>query len=260
MSIKSVLVVMSGGAADAPCLAQACLIAKTHNAELRALHVKPSPILDMAMSFDMAPTVIEDLQRYYNEVADRVESECRSVAKDAGVPLDWQCVEGDVPDFAAFYARFTDLVICSPELARDVVFTAGAPVLAMAETAAPRAIRRILVAWNGSREAARALRDAMPLIEVAEHVEILVVDPPKDLPISHEVARKLVKRGIKVQVHERVSADSDVGAVIVEESGREGFDLVVMGAYGHWRWKEQVLGGVTEEALENKRIPVFLAH
>lgn len=260
MPIKSILVVVSGGAADAACLSQACLMAKAHSAELRALHVKPSPILNLASSFEMAPTVIEDLQRYYGEVAMRLEGECRSAAKTTGVPFDWQCVEGDASDIAAFYARYTDLVICSPELARNLVFAAGAPVLAMAAALAPRAIRRILVAWNGSREAARALRDAMPLIEAAEQVEILVVDPPKDLPISREVTRMLVRRGIKVQTNERETAGAEVGSVIVEESGLDGFDLLVMGAYGHWRWKEQVLGGVTEDALENQSIPVLLAH
>lgn len=260
MPIKSILVVVSGGAADATCLSQACLMAKSQNADLRALHVKPSPILDLASSFEMAPTVIEDLQRYYGEVAARLEGECRAAAKATGVPFDWQCVEGDASDIAAFYARYADLAICSPELARNLVFAAGAPVLAMAETMEPRAIRRILVAWNGSREAARALRDAMPLIEAAEQVEILVVDPPKGLPISHEVARLLVRRGIKIRMNERATDGAEVGAVIVEEAGLDGFDLLVMGAYGHWRWKEQVLGGVTEDALENRRIPVLFAH
>ena len=260
MPIKSILVVVSGGAADAASLSQACLMAKTHNADLRALYVKPSPILELASSFEMAPTVIEDLQRYYDEVAERLEGECRAGAKTTGVAFDWQCVEGDASDIAAFYARYADLAICSPELARNLVFAAGAPVLAMAETMAPRAIRRILVAWNGSREAARALRDAMPLIEAAEQVEILVVDPPNDLPISREITRMLVRRGIKVQLHERMSAGTEVEAVIIEEAGLDGFDLLVMGAYGHWRWKEQVLGGVTEEALENTRIPVLMTH
>jgi nucleotide-binding universal stress UspA family protein len=61
-------------------------------------------------------------------------------------------------------------------------------------------------------------------------------------------------------MNEREAAGAEVGSVIVEESALDGIDLLVMGAYGHWRWKEQVLGGVTEDALENRSVPVLLAH
>ena len=136
----------------------------------------------------------------------------------------------------------------------------SSPVMLVPDGATPNGLRNVVIAWNGSREAARALRDAMPLIEAAEQVEILVVDPPNDLPISREITRMLVRRGIKVQLHERMSAGTEVEAVIIEEAGLDGFDLLVMGAYGHSRTRERVLGGATRTIFDSMTVPVLMCH
>lgn len=104
-------------------------------------------------------------------------------------------------------------------------------------------IKRILVAVSGG---------GMPVM--------LVVDPPEGRPIGAELARTLGRHGLKVEVHERKSESRDIGDLLLEEAHAVGADLLVMGAYGHSRFREWVLGGTAETALKDAKIPLLLSH
>lgn len=261
MPLKSILVVMSGRAGDETRLASAIALAQAHKAKLVALHVKPSPIIDVATTgFAATESVIGDVQRSVEARAADAENCVREAGRQAGCPVEWQCDEGEMERVSAVYARYAELAIASPKLAQDLVFSSGGPVLMVPDWVLPGPFKRVLIAWNGSQEAARAVRDAMPLLEAAESVDVLVVDPPGDPPIGRDLARMLACRGIKADVRARVAGKVDVGAAILDEARTTGAELLVMGAYGHSRLREWILGGATEEALKDAPIPVLLAH
>jgi nucleotide-binding universal stress UspA family protein len=261
MSIKSILVVVSGGTGDDVRLGHAFALAGRHGASVIALHVMPSPMLYFGGPGGEVPVaVIEAQQREAEQRAKALEATVKAQAAKAGTAVEWRCEEGDEVTTAAVHARYSDLVVASPDLARDLVFVAATPVLAVAASAPPAAPKRALVAWNGSREAARALRDALAMLKAVDAVDVVVVDPPGDRPIGVDLGRTLSRHGIKVTVRERLSGGVEAGAVLLEEARTSGADLLVMGAYGHSRFREWVLGGATEEVLDSATIPVLLSH
>jgi nucleotide-binding universal stress UspA family protein len=261
MTLKSILVVVSGGDDDGSRLDTAFAWAAKHRAKLAALYAMPSPMIYAGgPGVEMPASIIEAQQREAEAAEKLVERATKKRAEHAGADLEWRSEEGDDVALAGIHGRYADLVIASPELARDLVFGAGAPVLAVPAgvTAAPA--KRVLVAWNGSREAARAVRDALPLLKTADSVEVSVIDPPEGRAIGEGLATMLARHGIPVAVREALSQGNDVGAMLLEQAKTGGADLIVMGAYGHSRFREWVLGGATEEVLAESKIPVLVSH
>jgi len=147
-----------------------------------------------------------------------------------------------------------------------VLFDSGRPVLLVPRGySRPFAARRILVAWDGGRAAARAVAEAQPLLTQAERVEAIVVDTsrtrkPDALP-GADLARHLARHGTKVDLRSLApGSDERVSDVLLREVAEREIDLVVMGGYGHSRLREFVLGGATRDMLERMNVPVFMAH
>jgi len=261
VSIRSILVVLSGVTGDEARLASALSLGGRFGAGVAVLHVKPSPVIVTGgMGGEVPPALIEIQQQQIDGTAAAVEKAARDRAGRIGAAIEWRCEEGNEVDVAGVHARYVDLVVASPELARDLVFVSAAPVMAMPDGAALNGLKQAMIAWNGSREAARAVRDAMPLIQVVGDVQVLVIDPPNGQEIGADIARMLASHGVKVDVRERLSNGAEVGDLLLQEARVSGTDLLVMGAYGHSRLREWVLGGATEEVLEKARIPVLLSH
>jgi len=123
----------------------------------------------------------------------------------------------------------------------------------------------VLIAWDAGVEAARAVRDALPLLRRADTVEVAVFDPERGRREHGEqpgadVALYLARHGVKVSVARQSGADFEVGAQILSRAADTGADLIVMGAYGHSRVRELVLGGVTRTILESMTVPVLMSH
>jgi len=261
MAIKHILVPVSGTDADEARLDEAIALAKASGADVTALHVKPRPaVYPVGPAGDIPVTLIEEQEREIEARARRAEAKVLTKAEEARVDIEWHCEEGDVASVIGTHARYADLIVASPDLTRDLVFESGAPVLAFPKAAKPARPKHALIAWNGSRESARAVHDVMPLIENIEQVDVLVIDPPEDRAIGADLARSLGRHGIAAEVRERKSEKRDVGELLLEEAKISGADLLVMGAYGHSRLREWVFGGATETALEEAAIPVLLSH
>ncbi|WP_417686124.1 universal stress protein [Roseibium sp.] len=159
-----------------------------------------------------------------------------------------------------------DLTSVEQQAIDGAVFDSGRPVLYMPRPFAGREIgRRVLVAWNSRAEAAEAVSDAMPFLTAAEKVTLLTVDPVSG-PEDHgeqpgaDMALVLARHGINVEARTAQSDGRLVSEVILDEAKALDADLVVMGAYGHSRVRETILGGTTSEMLENSKLPLFLAH
>ena len=168
-------------------------------------------------------------------------------------------------------ARMSDLIVVSPsgelmtsryDFMRALIFTSGRPVLlAPDDWTKPAAWKKIAVAWDGGAPAARALGDAMPLIEMADETEVVCVTPDKDKSTGGAaLAAHLARHCRSVRLNEMPVRDGDVGKTIREHAAATHADLIVMGAFGHSRLWELTLGGATQDAIENIQTPTMLSH
>lgn len=178
---------------------------------------------------------------------------------------------------AARFARYADVSILglaekdpAAALQREVLsgalFESGRPVLVTTPQADPeKALRRVLIAWDGGPQAARAVADAGPLLERADDVHVVVVDPqvsPEDhgeLP-GGDIALTLSRRGVRVEVHQLPLAGRTVAQTIVAHARDWDAGMVVMGGFGHSPFREYLFGGVTRELLDDAAAPLFMAH
>ena len=121
---------------------------------------------------------------------------------------------------------------------------------------------RIMLCWDGSRNAARAIGDAMPLLQRAGKIDIITVDAKerRNTVRGAEIAEHLARHGFKVNLKSIVAPDSDVANVVLSQAADSDTDLVVMGAYGHSRLREFVLGGATKGMLTSMTVPVLMSH
>jgi nucleotide-binding universal stress UspA family protein len=174
-----------------------------------------------------------------------------------------------------YHARFHDLVIIgqtNPDdshaigagFVSDVVLGAGRPVLVIPYIGPhPTLGRQVLVAWDGSREATRAMHDALPLLAAAERVLMLTINNEDSTEAESSgvaMCGRLVQRGIAATTQHLPLDAVNVGDLLLDRAADEGFDLIVMGAYGHTRLREIVLGGTTRQLLNHMTVPVLLSH
>jgi nucleotide-binding universal stress UspA family protein len=175
---------------------------------------------------------------------------------------------GAVPHLVS-YARTSDLVILGKEgdngrnIAHDVLFSSGVPVIVVPRMPQASVGRNVMIAWNGSREAARAVKDALPILERAANVTILCVNQAergRNFQPGEELATHLRHHGIQPRVDNIIRNGQSVGDAIVSRMADAGADLLVMGAWGHSRLREFVLGGVTRSILGQTAVPVLMSH
>ncbi|MEH2512037.1 nucleotide-binding universal stress UspA family protein [Nitrobacteraceae bacterium AZCC 1564] len=200
----------------------------------------------------------------------------RDLAEQNGLSyevIEERAVEGEIPALTAEYARLKDLIIL-PVSTNDfidqwdtetVIFNSARPVLLMPEgrTPAKASIGTVGVAWDYSRAAARALADAMPILEGAKTVNVVTVLNEKAFDITrktHEIGAYLARHQVNAVIHEIDAAGRQIGEVLTDFANRLHLDLLVMGAYGHSRFREFVLGGATRSMLARPPVPLLLSH
>ena len=183
---------------------------------------------------------------------------------------------GSLGAIVATKARFADLVLLphpygkevAPEaeaVLEAVLFDGAAPVLLLPSTLLSDTMgKRVVIAWNQGREAMAAVRRALPLLRQADLVNIAVIDPPNYGPERSDpggaLCQMLVRHGVKAEVSVLAKTMPRVSEVLVRHVRDQNADLLVMGAYGHSRFREAILGGTTRDMLELAQGPVFLAH
>jgi nucleotide-binding universal stress UspA family protein len=149
-------------------------------------------------------------------------------------------------------------------IAETTLFESGRPMLVVPyiQKAALK-LDNVMVCWDGSRQAARAIADAMPLLERAGRVEIVIVANERgkqDEVPGADMGQHLARHGLKVEVHRISGGSIDIGDALLSRAADSGADLMVMGGYGHSRLREFVLGGVTRSILRSMTIPTLMAH
>ena len=197
------------------------------------------------------------------------------LAAQSNVPLDLRRNLTSLyatPKASIDLARLHDLVIMPvPETtdrgyAEAALFGTGRPTLLLPSRPNHKPLRKldtVVVAWDFSREAARALGDALPILASAKNVHILSIYGEKGIDTSctsTDLEKYLAAHKVKYVLDERVLKDGSIGDLIASSAAEFGADMIVMGAYGHSRFREFVLGGATAGMLSDPPLPVFLSH
>jgi nucleotide-binding universal stress UspA family protein len=224
------------------------------------------------------PAEVMDSQRAENEKrAKAAMAGFDEAARRAAVSAKSHMLEVPVASasdvFAKVSRRFDLAIMGQPEpdtpalerlLVEAALFDSGRPVLIVPYIQRKGlTLDRVLVAWDGSRSAARAVADAMPLLVRAKAVEVLTVasEPAKsdEMP-GADIAHHLARHGVKVEVDSIVTVETDVASTILSHAADISADVLVMGGYGHSRLREFVLGGVTRGILGSMTIPTLMSH
>jgi nucleotide-binding universal stress UspA family protein len=278
MTYKTVLVHCDASRSVASRLAAAADIAQRFEARLVGLHAREP--LEVA-SFVDGGMPIGPLMEAYKVRCDATEKTAHAAydkaIKGRDFPSEWRVTEAFPDDALSVGARYADLLIvgqADPEdpaggrsdLPEQMAFATGRPVLVVPQIGAPSTVgKTVMLCWNASRESARAAADALPFLQAAEKVVILIVDPEVSAD-GHgqepgaDVAIWLARHGVKVTVQRDIAADAQIGEIILSRAADHGADLIVMGIYGHSRLRKIVLGGVSRTMLSSMTVPGLMSH
>jgi nucleotide-binding universal stress UspA family protein len=272
MTYKDLLVVLDAGARTRERVALAARLAERFEAHLAGLFVTIGPE-------SMVPALSgHEIGRRSRAEEDAARRLFEDIAGRHALSAEWRSASGEPSEMAAIHGRYADLIVLGqldpdetalnwarprPEV---VALSAGRPILVVPYAGSfPEAGRRILVGWDASREATRAVNDAMPLLAAADAVTVLTIDPRiggkahGELP-GADIALHLARHGVAATVERTVSTGTDPGNVLLSRASDLAADLLVIGAYGHSRLRELLLGGVTRTVLATMTVPVLMSH
>jgi nucleotide-binding universal stress UspA family protein len=274
MAIKTILVLADGGSGTAATLTTAVTVARRFSASLDVLHVRADvetmvPVIGEGMSGAMVEQMMSAMQQTVESRASKAKAAHDQVCGAAGVQAVWRERTGRETDIVANAGRLADLIIVGKPNAESetplaatldaALFDTGRPVL-VAPTAATAIGSRIAIAWNGSAQAARVVAAAKPILALADQVTVVTVGEIGRSASAAELVVYLGKHNVRA-VHEALTLDqATTGATLLAYAGRTQTDLLVMGAYGHSRLREMILGGATRDVLAAAALPVLMAH
>lgn len=278
MSLKKLLVHVDHLEAGERRLRAAASVAQLFGAAVSALYVDSWALWASASVYgpEITPALIENQRAVSETQQARAKEQFDRVTAGARVPMTWLVNEGDLAGRICANAHVNDLVIMggvSSEysgLLDQVVLGAGRPVLLLPDRFLSAGepvfgFQRIVVGWNASRESARAIQDALPFLRRADTVTTVTVtfetearNTPEDIIL---LLRYLEAHGIAAHTEIIGHAQpGNSGGILLETAAAKNAGLLVMGAYGHSRWREIVLGGSTRHVLKHARLPVLMSH
>lgn len=275
MSYRTILVHLNDSRRARRLLHYAAEIARAFEARLVGLHVSPT---FRGSALD-APA-IDGLQFSRGEEADHLRSIFEEIVNKDRFQGEFRLLTADRPlDIVAARAHAADLVIASQtdpkwglssvlDFPEHVAVVSGRPLLVVPNATEVWTLpKAAIIAWNQRRDATRAMYEALPLLKGARFVELLTIDEQHDsgalnrevLPLS-AVAEALAAHGVKASAVTLRSSGPSIGCEICARAEKERVDLLVMGAYGHSRLRERVLGGATQHMLSHMIVPTFFSH
>jgi nucleotide-binding universal stress UspA family protein len=281
MAYKTVLVHCNDKARLSRVLGPAVEVANAFQAHLLGLSITPPAVIVPAGMPGAPETVVVDEHcLLYRAENPAMKAAFEAMSLGQGFPTEWRELEAgtrSVADVAVEQAHAADLIVAAQtdrkwpgsghlDVADRLVMGSGRPVLIIPNEGAPQGLgRKVLLAWNGRREAARAAFDALPLLQRAGEVKCVWINPqsedvpPQDVPAA-DICAALARHGVKCEAAETVKPHASVGRTLLDCAQGYGADLLVMGCYGHSRLRELVLGGASEYVLKNMTIPVLMSH
>ncbi|MFQ6016929.1 MAG: universal stress protein [Kiloniellaceae bacterium] len=278
MDYKNLLVYIDDSKACAGRIEAAMTLARAHEAHLTGLYVSPDPYLPGNLQAEVPREFLSVLEEQAAGRKQAAVARFTEAVEKNGLSADCRTARGpasSIPVVIGLHARYADLVVlgqAAPEdapagigqIAEEVVLSSGRPVLVVPYIGPGKTLgKRIMVAWDAGREAARAVSDALPILERADQVVVLAVNPEGGTHGAQpgaDVALYLARHGVKVEAKNLEARDITIADALLSHLSDLGVDLLVMGAYGHSRLRELILGGVTRAIFEHMTVPVLMAH
>ncbi len=277
MDYKTILVHFDAGRTAPARLELALQVAQrfeAHVACLYALSVVPPP----SYAAEAGQTLVEAQQRVQAEALQKARAAYDECVRRAGyAKVEWRASAADALEAVTLHGRYADLVVIGQknpdwpsgvgkDFEQKLLLAAGRPVLIAPYAFEKRPLgENVVVAWNASREATRALNDALPLLQRARQVQVLAFDAVRpgsghgEEP-GADIGLYLARHGVRVTASHYENAGAEVGSLLLSRAFDFSADLIVMGAWGHSRLHEMVLGGVTRTLLESMTVPVLMSH
>jgi nucleotide-binding universal stress UspA family protein len=254
------------------------LLAEDYVARLIDVFIEPAPAITSPQTFargTLMREVIETRQSKIESIDGHHRARFDKVVRRHGIPsAEWRSLSHWSTEVAV-HAYYADLVVVArpqhidetsdtSSLAESLISRSGRPIILFPPNHNASRVRRILVAWNATRESIRAVADALPLLARADAVEISIVDSQHQRERhgqepGADIARHLLLHGAKVDVQLLSSGGQDVGRVLLSQAAAFGADLLVMGAYSHAKLQEWIFGGVTRTVLYEADLPVLMS-
>ena len=247
-------------------------VTRTFEGHLTCLQVTPYDSFIMGDPFGgiyALPTVVEQVQKTAEEHRTRIEARLGG----EGVAWDWLRFDGAPGQMIVDRARLADLIVLSlpgdevssgqgaQAIAADVLVHARSPVLAVPqERRGFSVLGRALVAWDGSIEASHALRLNLPMLKRAARVHVVTIANGHEEFPATDASHYLARHGVESELNEWPQGGRTTAAALLDAASSLAADYIVMGAYGHTRMREAVLGGATRDMLRESRLPLLMAH
>jgi nucleotide-binding universal stress UspA family protein len=254
------------------------LVAEANGARLINVFIQPASAVTLPQTFARGTgiqDVIETHQSQLESIEGRQQARFDDVVRRHGISRpEWRTLSRWSTEVAV-QAYYADLVVIGrPEpathvpalsgLAESLVLSSGRPIIFFPANHRASRVRRILVGWTATREAIRAVVDALPLLARAEAVQVLIVDYERQRERhgqkpGADLARRLSALGAQVEVQRLSSGKQEVGHLLLAQAAAFHADLLVMGAYGHSTLHEWLFGGVTRTVLYEAGLPVLMS-
>jgi len=271
------MVVNLGLGANNPASDFAISVADAFEAHVLGVAFVYDPVIPGSVMGGIPPEFIESQRRESEKKVQQAIARFEQVAKRVGVAYETRTLNASIAgaaDRLGHLARRFDLAIVGqPERERaaaaevvdeGVLFDSGRPVIFVPYIQkSGLKLDRVMLCWDGSRAATRAINDAMPFLEKAKQVELVIVASKAGKAnelTGADMGQHLARHGLKVEVKRITSPDIDVTSTILSYAADSSADMIVMGGYGHSRLREFILGGVTRGLLETMTVPTLMSH
>jgi len=275
--IKDLIVNVTAG--DGPDVAgpYAISIAETFDAHVAAIAFAYEPVIPPTIMGGIPASLIESQRAENEKAATDALAGFDEGARRAGVSFESRImgasVAGASESFGAMARRFDLSVIAQAEpdkvapeelIVEGALFGSGRPVVVVPYIQKTGLkLDRVMVCWDASRNAARAVADAMPLLALAKAIDVVIVAserPKSDEIAGADIGQHLARHGLMVEVKRIVATDTDVANTLLSHAADTAADFIVMGGYGHSRLREFILGGVTRGILASMTVPALMSH
>jgi nucleotide-binding universal stress UspA family protein len=274
--IRDLLVSLATGIRDDATLEYALSVARTSSAHAAGVAFACEAVPPAMLVDDVPPAWIGEFQKQAEDTAKAAVTKFDEAARRTGIAAEarWMTASfvGAADVFGRIARRF-DLSVArqaepgksspAPLIIEAALFESGRPVLIVPYIQKGGInLDRVMICWDGSRTAARAVSDAMPFLERAKTVEVAMVAErgKSDEVPGADIAQHLARHGIRVEVKQIVAPDAKAADVLLSHAADASMDFLVMGGFGHSRLREFVLGGVTRSILDTMTVPTLMSH
>jgi nucleotide-binding universal stress UspA family protein len=275
--IKDIIVNLSVGAPRDTAAEYAISVAEAFEAHVAGIAFSFEPVIAPSIMGGIPADIIDAQRSASHKAASAAVAAFEAAAKREGLSAESRLIEatlGGAADMFGRLARRFDLAVVGQAepnklAAQDIIiegalFESGRPVIVVPYIQREGlTLDRVMVCWDGSRTAARAIADAMPLLMRSKAIDVVIVasgrEQADEIP-GIDLGQHLARHGLKVEVKRIVAGDTDVSNTILSYAADSSADFIVMGGYGHSRLREFILGGATRGILSSMTIPTFMSH